>query len=89
MVVKPIGPETGGCLCGAVRYTVTAEPVFVVECHCRFCQQALGTAYNTELLFGRTTFGIFATPHMVPLGDGWGHTLRCTAARRSMRFARR
>lgn len=36
---------TGGCLCGAVRYQCAAEPVMSVNCHCRSCQQASGSAY--------------------------------------------
>lgn len=38
-------PLTGGCLCGAVRYICNAEPVMSVNCHCRSCQQASGSAY--------------------------------------------
>ena len=29
---------TGGCLCGQVRYTANADPVFVGVCHCTHCQ---------------------------------------------------
>lgn len=31
-------PITGGCLCRAVRYSVSAPPVAVRQCWCRDCQ---------------------------------------------------
>ena len=38
-------PITGGCLCGSVRYEISAAPVACVNCHCRTCQKASGAAY--------------------------------------------
>ena len=32
----------GGCLCGAVRYRVTGEPVAATLCHCGDCRRASG-----------------------------------------------
>ena len=37
----------GGCLCGKVRYSGEAEPIFVGVCHCANCQKGSGTAFNT------------------------------------------
>ena len=37
----------GGCLCGAVRYTVRGAPTYSAHCHCRSCQKALGAGYAT------------------------------------------
>jgi hypothetical protein len=33
---------TGGCLCGEIRYRITATPVETQYCHCRMCQRAHG-----------------------------------------------
>ncbi|MCG8595264.1 MAG: GFA family protein [Kiloniellales bacterium] len=35
----------GGCLCGAVRYSCSDEPVATVNCHCRDCQRTSGGPY--------------------------------------------
>src|SRR5262249_7683836 len=35
----------GGCTCGAVRYRLAAEPLFVHCCHCRWCQRETGAAF--------------------------------------------
>src|SRR5258706_9762440 len=35
----------GGCTCGAVRYRLTARPLFVHCCHCRWCQRETGSAF--------------------------------------------
>ena len=39
---------SGGCLCGNVRYSVEAEPVFTVVCHCKNCQKQAGAAFSIE-----------------------------------------
>jgi hypothetical protein len=35
-------PLAGGCLCGAVRYRISAEPRSADYCHCRMCRRAAG-----------------------------------------------
>jgi hypothetical protein len=39
----------GGCLCGQVRYTLKAEPVFVGICHCTNCQKQSGAAFSLNV----------------------------------------
>jgi hypothetical protein len=50
--------QSGGCLCGKVRYLVTSEPTHVTICHCKFCQRATGAAYLVEPIFKRSSFEI-------------------------------
>ena len=35
----------GGCTCRAVRYRMTAKPLFVHCCHCRWCQRETGASF--------------------------------------------
>jgi hypothetical protein len=37
----------GGCLCGAVRYTINGAPTYAGHCHCRDCQRATGASFVT------------------------------------------
>ena len=40
--------EQGGCLCGAVRYTLDRSTVAgASHCHCRDCQRCTGSGYAT------------------------------------------
>ena len=36
---------TGGCLCGALRYEATAEPVYAGLCYCQDCRRASGSGF--------------------------------------------
>ncbi len=36
---------SGGCLCGQVRYTGSADPIFTGVCHCHDCQKFSGSAF--------------------------------------------
>ena len=38
---------SGGCLCQAIRYKFDAEPVAIINCHCRDCQHATGSGFAT------------------------------------------
>lgn len=40
---------TGGCLCGAVRYSATVDAVRSGLCHCLNCQKASGSAFSVNL----------------------------------------
>ena len=44
---------TGGCQCGRVRYTLTAEPLRTVMCHCKECQRQSGSAFCLSMIVPR------------------------------------
>ena len=41
----------GACLCSQVRYTCSARPLFMGNCHCRDCQRSSGGAYTPAMFF--------------------------------------
>jgi hypothetical protein len=51
-------PLTGGCLCGAVRYEVSAPFVTAGYCHCTRCQRRTGTAAAVSALVSPGTFTV-------------------------------
>jgi hypothetical protein len=42
---------TGGCACGAIRYRISAVPLFQNDCQCRDCQHRSGTGHGSYLTF--------------------------------------
>lgn len=48
--------RTGGCLCGKVRYRLTAEPAAVAVCHCTHCQRQGGAVFSTNLMVAEANF---------------------------------
>ena len=41
----------GGCACGAIRYEISGEPVFMNHCQCLDCQRRSGTGHGSYLTF--------------------------------------
>jgi hypothetical protein len=46
----PAGQLTGGCLCGAVRYSVAGRPRAPAVCHCEDCRRQSGSAFSVFFL---------------------------------------
>ena len=42
---------SGGCACGAVRYSTRHAPIFQNHCQCRDCQRRSGTGHGSYLTF--------------------------------------
>lgn len=51
---SPTQTRSGGCLCGTVRYTVPAQPLATVICHCLSCQKQAGSALSVVTVFPRS-----------------------------------
>jgi len=46
---------SGGCACGAIRYTSHAKPEFSYFCQCRQCQQSTGTGHAAAFIASTNT----------------------------------
>ncbi|MBO0661344.1 GFA family protein [Jiella sp. MQZ9-1] len=53
MTNAPIA-HTGGCRCGAVRFTASAEPHYTAICHCVDCRRASGAPFLAFVGFYRS-----------------------------------
>ena len=46
----------GGCSCGAVRYRVSGQPLWIANCHCKSCRRATGAAMATYAGYATENF---------------------------------
>ena len=69
-------PLTGGCLCGAIRYSVSVPVMALRACHCTHCQKTSGTGSSVNAVVPGSAFSITqGTPsRYVDTGDS-GRTL--------------
>ena len=70
---KPV--HVGGCQCGAVRYSLYAEPTNPHVCHCRMCQKATGGYFGAfagvplcDFAWIKGTPGVFKSSEAVERG---------------------
>ncbi len=71
-------PFSGGCLCKAVRYEVSMEPMAVMNCHCRDCQYASGGGFTTAVVVMKDAFTLTqgAPKGHTVTGDSGGQVTR-------------
>jgi hypothetical protein len=60
MPAATVLPFRGGCACGGVRYECSAMPLRMLNCHCRDCQVASGSAYSPTVIMARSAVKITA-----------------------------
>ena len=59
---------TGRCLCGAVSYRLTGQPLRMAQCHCKACQRSTGTGHISNAFFKEDQLELHGTV------TGYGHT---------------
>jgi hypothetical protein len=78
-------PAEGGCACGALRYRIEREPLFVHACHCTRCQRETGGPFAHHAMVEWTAMTLRAgAPEFVavPTDSGTRHWVaRCPQCR--------
>ena len=71
----------GGCGCGALRYRVEGDPIFVNNCHCTQCQHQTGSTSVVNAFYENERISILSgtvQEHEVKAGSGGLHIIcRC------------
>jgi hypothetical protein len=60
---------SGGCACGAIRYECNADPVVMLNCHCRDCQRASGSAYAAVVVVPKNAIEMRGEPRYYKVGN--------------------
>jgi hypothetical protein len=69
-------PLTGSCLCGAIRFTVSAPVTELRACHCTACQRASGGTGGVNAVMPSSAFKITqGTPRRYDAKADSGRTL--------------
>ncbi|MFI4933246.1 MAG: GFA family protein [Caulobacterales bacterium] len=63
---------TGACLCGNIRYSAEAEPMFMGVCHCKDCQRATGSAFSAVVAIPEASLSVQGSPKTVTVKAGSG-----------------
>jgi hypothetical protein len=69
----------GGCVCGAVRYRVSGEPLTVYVCHCSDCQRHGGSAFAISMVVRKTDLALVR-------GEPRAYSVRLEGRSRNGRF---
>jgi hypothetical protein len=72
-VERPI-ERTGGCVCGALRWRATGEPMLQGLCHCRSCQRISGSGHVGWIAFPQASVTVTGTTRSASRIGGSGRT---------------
>jgi hypothetical protein len=68
--------RTGGCRCGAIRYTLSAAPVATRQCWCRDCQYWAAGNATVNLVVARSAVRVDGAPAAWESLADSGHHMR-------------
>jgi hypothetical protein len=74
MTVPSEDARSGGCLCGAVRYTVRGRPLHVGVCHCADCRKESGSVFT---VYAQWPLAAFELTGDLASYDGRSFCARC------------
>jgi hypothetical protein len=57
-ISQPREMLAGGCMCGAVRYTIAEKPLATGLCHCNRCRPQSGSAFSAVVFVNRSAVTI-------------------------------
>ena len=69
---------SGGCLCGAVSYSVVDEFRYALNCHCSQCRRATGSAFKPFAGIEKTKLRLTrGEDRLLIFGEPGAHDVRC------------
>ena len=71
--------HTGGCLCGAIRYTLSAPVTALRACHCTDCQKSSGSGSSVNAVVPGSAF-------VLTRGTLKSHAVRADSGRTLIRY---
>lgn len=87
-MVEKASDMSGGCACGAVRYTLASDFMFIHCCHCRDCQRQTGSAFVLNGLIEADRINVTSgeiTAYPVPTDSGRPHDVyRCATCQTAL-----
>lgn len=73
----PSLPFTGGCQCGAVRYTLSGPPVVFYICHCTECQKQSSSGFGESFRVRQADLNVTGELAAFERGSDSGSTVTC------------